>query len=394
MIYAGSCGRITKTDISRFPLRKKGREIPLDNIDKISVIIPAYQPDEKLLGVIKGLADAGIGDIIVVNDGSSQACSGVFAAAKEYSQVTLLTHEVNRGKGAALRTAFSYFIENRPGHEGAVTADADGQHIAADIIAVGRQMSETGGVVLGVRDFNLPDVPPRSRFGNKMTCFAFRAFIGLKCSDTQTGLRAIPRRYMKTMLSVAGDRYEYETNMLIAIKDEKIPISEHTINTVYIEDNRSSHFRPVRDSVRIYSIILKRFFKYVASSVGCFAVEQVIQTSVFAAVKESFSQWATELLSFGPARIVSSLLNYFINRKYVFGSTSRGAMLRYYALVIAQAAVTYGIDLGARSLLGIDGNAAYTVMTIIVKVLIAFVSYRIQKEWVFVKNDGQKGASE
>lgn len=366
----------------------------MEHTDKFSVIIPAYQPDEKLPGVVKGLVDAGIDDIIIVNDGSAAACGDIFAEVAAYPQVTLLEHEVNRGKGAALRTAFSYFAKNRPETDGAVTADADGQHIPADIIAVGEKMCDTGGVVLGVRDFGLPDVPPRSRFGNRATCFAMRAFIGLKCTDTQTGLRAIPRRYMGVMLSVAGDRYEYETNMLIAFKDEKIPMSEHTINTVYIEDNRSSHFRPVRDSVRIYSLILKRFFKYVASSVGCFVVEQVIQTSVFAAVKDSFSGWATELLSFGPARVVSSLLNYFINRKYVFGRGGSSAVLRYYALAAAQAAVTYGIDLGARELLGIDGSVAYTVMTVIVKVLIAFVSYRIQKEWVFAGKGGQKGASE
>lgn len=147
----------------------------MEHTDKFSVIIPAYQPDEKLPGVVKGLVDAGIDDIIIVNDGSAAACGDIFAEVAAYPQVTLLEHEVNRGKGAALRTAFSYFAKNRPETDGAVTADADGQHIPADIIAVGEKMCDTGGVVLGVRDFGLPDVPPRSRFGNRATCFAMRA---------------------------------------------------------------------------------------------------------------------------------------------------------------------------------------------------------------------------
>ena len=196
----------------------------MEDLSKVSVVLPSLDPDEKLTAVIDGLLEYGFQDIILVNDGSKEANLHYFTdAAKAHPEITLLTHEVNRGKGAALKTAFSWFLANRPQGLGVVTVDGDNQHHPEDTRACALHMLETGRVTLGCRDFSLPDVPPRSRFGNRTTSLVFKLFCGITLSDTQTGLRAIPRSAVETFTQVYGDRFEYETNMLLAMKPAGIP---------------------------------------------------------------------------------------------------------------------------------------------------------------------------
>lgn len=234
----------------------------MQDLSKISVILPSLDPDEKLLRVIDGLLEYGFSDIILINDGSKPENLHYFDEASKNSQVTVLHHEVNRGKGAGLKTGFSYVLTHRPDTAGVVTVDGDDQHHPADTRSCCLRMMETSHAVLGVRDFNQPDVPMRSKKGNHITSFVFKLFVGMTISDTQTGLRALPSAYLKAMTEVSGDRFEYETNMLLAFKEQRIPFDEVKIRTVYIEENKSSHFRVVRDSWRIYKLILGYFCRH------------------------------------------------------------------------------------------------------------------------------------
>ena len=184
----------------------------------VSVVLPSLDPDEKLLAVIDGLLEYGFTDIILINDGSKPENMHYFETAATHPEVHLLHHPVNRGKGAALKTAFAWFLENRPEGAGVVTVDGDNQHHPADTKACAVHMLETGNIVLGVRDFSLPEVPSRSRFGNRTTSLIFKMFVGMTISDTQTGLRAFPRAQVEQMLAVTGERFEYETNMLLQMK--------------------------------------------------------------------------------------------------------------------------------------------------------------------------------
>ena len=216
---------------------------------KVSVILPSYKPDDKMVSCVKSLKEAGFEDIIVVDDGGGEEYNRFFDEVRNIAGCTVLVHPQNRGKGAALKTAFSWYCENRDG-SGVITVDGDGQHRPEDIHACAKKLCENDCVVLGARDFSSDIVPARSAFGNKFSCAFFRLFVGIKLSDTQTGLRAIPSRYLCDMCKVKGDRYEYETNMLLYMHKNAIPFEEVTINTIYIDDNESSHFRPVRDSIR------------------------------------------------------------------------------------------------------------------------------------------------
>ena len=355
------------------------------NYRNVTVIIPAYKPDSKLLGTLKGLADAGFSDIIVIDDGSGAEFADVFSEVSDMSVCTLLRHQVNRGKGAALKTAFSYFVSERIGASGVVTADADGQHLTCDICAVADKMCETGKVVLGVRDFSDPSTPARSRAGNRITSAVFKLFFGMKISDTQTGLRAIPAKYLAAVAEADGDRYEYETNMLFLMNRRRIPFTEVKITTVYIEENRSSHFRVVRDSVRIYSLILK----YLLSSVASALTDELAyflfrKTAIFAIIPLPITY-----TSAAAARIISSLINYFVNSRVVFGEKPRaGTLVRYYALAVVQLAVSASLVFGSEHIFGVTSAWLSTLLKTVIDTILFFISFRIQHRWVFnVRNE-------
>jgi glycosyltransferase involved in cell wall biosynthesis len=229
----------------------------------ITVLIPALNPSDNLIGLVAALAgNAKVHEVIIVNDGSSPGHDDVFQQAAVRPKVTLLRHAVNLGKGAALRTGMNHFLCEGDPSAILITADADGQHKPDDILRVG-EMAETspGELVLGIRSF-AADVPLRSRFGNSLTQWIFRLLMGKDVKDTQTGLRAIPRSIIPALLKIRAAGYEFEMEMLIEAVRGHIPLASVPIETVYIDGNKSSHFRPLADSVRVYLV----FVRFLASS--------------------------------------------------------------------------------------------------------------------------------
>lgn len=359
------------------------------NTEKIAVIIPSLDPDEKLLRTVESLEAAGFKNIILVNDGSKPENLANFPSQEGFEGRILLHHTVNRGKGAALKTAFKYLLEERPEIEGVITADGDGQHLASDVFACAEKMLETDSVVLGCRDFSGKNVPARSKFGNKTTSLVMGLLCGVKVSDTQTGLRAIPVKYLPKLLEVKGERFEYETNMLIAFKKHSIPLCEQKIETVYIEENRTSHFRTVRDSVRVYWFIIS----YLLSSAASACLDHL---TFFLLLQFVNAGGLTVLLCTVMARVISSVCNFIINKKKVFGNKGKvgKTLSRYYALAIPQMilSASFVYLLGwAASLIGIPYNdIALTIIKIIVDTLLFFASYRIQQNWVFAEQKSKK----
>ena len=361
----------------------------MDKLKNISVVLPSLDPDEKLIAVVDGLLEYGFTDIIMVNDGSKPENLHYFTdLAAQHPEITLLHHEVNKGKGAALKNAFRYFLENRPEGEGVVTVDGDNQHHPEDTRACAEHMLRSGHVTLGCRDFTLPHVPSRSRFGNHTTSAIFKIFVGMTISDTQTGLRAIPREDLEYIATIHGDRFEYETNMLLGMKQQGIAFDEVKIRTVYIEENKSSHFHPIRDSWRIYKLILAHFFRYTLSSIASFVVDAglvYVLTRLLRALLTAIP--ALDFLPTVIARVVSSLFNFFLNKRLVFNSTvSTGkAMLRYYALAIPQLIVQSVLEIVFFNLfhVGPDQAGLRTLIHIIVMTVLFIISFTIQQRWVF-----------
>ncbi|MBQ2732809.1 MAG: bifunctional glycosyltransferase family 2/GtrA family protein [Clostridia bacterium] len=349
---------------------------------RITVVVPSYKPDEKLLGTVKGILDAGFTDVCVVDDGGGKAFEHVFDEVRALPHCTVLVHEVNRGKGAALKTAFKYIAENRPDCLGAVTADGDGQHLPADILGCAQKMCELDATILGSRDFSQAHVPARSRMGNRITSFVFLAFCGLRITDTQTGLRAIPARFLPELIEIKGDRYEYETNMLLEAKRIGMKLTEHTIETVYIDDNAASHFNPLKDSLRSYSLIIK----YILSSACATVTDLLAFYLLMLFCGKAFGDNAV-IISTAIARAVSSAVNYAVNRNVVFsgGKNAGHTVLRYYALAIPVMLCSGGLVSLLKILLGTDYAIITTLIKAIVDTLLFFVTFRIQHEWVFRK---------
>jgi glycosyltransferase involved in cell wall biosynthesis len=277
------------------------------------VLIPAYEPGEALPALTRALMDKGV-PVVVVNDGSATGLE-YFERIRAQGAV-VLEHGENLGKGRALKTGLAWMAEQ--GYEGVVTADADGQHSLEDILRVARALaSGSRRLVLGIRDVSR--MPNRSRTGNCLTRTLFRLLYGIKLQDTQTGLRGIPLtgENRSGLLSLTGERYEYEMEMLIEA-GELFPagIQELEIETIYLEDSdTSSHFRPLADGARIYSVLFRHFPRFFLSSILAFLVDYSLFNLLY------YLLFHRSVPAAVLARVVSAGVNYTVNRKLVFGSS-------------------------------------------------------------------------
>ena len=349
---------------------------------KVTAVVPSLNPDEKFLNVVRGLVESGFDSVILVDDGSKAENKIWFERAMEYPQCTLLVHEVNKGKGRALKTAMAHFLSANKDHVGIVTLDGDGQHAMPDVVNCAKALEENPErLILGVRQFSGDDVPSRSRMGNNITSGVFRFLCGIPVTDTQTGLRGISRSFCEYLLEVKGERFEFETNMLLETRRADVKILEVPIQTVYLEENKSSHFRPFHDSVAIYWLILK----FLSSSILSFLIDwglYVLLIWLLPKLAPSVGPTAGIYVATVGARIVSSLFNYCVNRKVVFRSRDGvgQTMLRYYILCLCQMLCSAGLV----HLLTMISCPA-TVAKIPVDILLFCLSFRIQRVWVFLK---------
>lgn len=341
-------------------------------IDRFYAVIPAYEPDEKMLAVIDDISSLTDFHIIVINDGSGKDKLPIFAEAAK--KAIVLTHEVNKGKGRGIKTALEYIKEHEADTVGIVIADADGQHKVEDIIRVSEALkSSPDKLIMGCRRFS-GKIPLRSKFGNNITKFVFSFAAGVKVSDTQTGLRGFSSKLIPFMLSVNGDRYEFEMNMLLECAREGIRFYEVPIETVYLGKNESSHFNPIKDSWRIYKDILK----FSCSSLLSFCVDYIFY-SIFAMISGSVA------FSNICARVISSVFNFSMNKKFVFKNKDRIAKTaaKYFLLAaFILAANTIMLELCVKYLI----HNKY-ISKILIEVLLFFISWAAQKSFVFRKRE-------
>lgn len=349
-------------------------------MNEIAIIIPAFEPDEKLKKLIDSLKEAKLGQpIIVVDDGSGSEFTEIFDSIRD--EVILYTHHVNMGKGRALKDAMNMALNRYPELMGCVTIDSDGQHSIKDMQACMATLREhPDSLVLGCRDFDSANVPGKSRFGNKTTSRALKLFTGLNVSDTQTGLRAIPADYMRFLLCEKGERYEFETNMLLSAKEEEIPIIEVPIETIYLNENRGSHFNPLKDSLRIYAVFLRFVFGSVSSSVLDLALFQIL-CNVWNG--RDLGGISYIVLATYVARVISSIYNFAYNYRRVFKAKGNLLMsiFRYIVLAVIIMLISgFAVD-------WIHGFWPITELAIKipVDVLLFLVSFWAQKEFVYKK---------
>jgi glycosyltransferase involved in cell wall biosynthesis len=226
------------------------------------LVIPAYQPDQQLLRLVEALRQQRPEQlIIVVNDGSDPHTHDIFLELKQH-RVEVLHHPRNLGKGQALKTAFNHYLKLIGDQAlGVVTADADGQHSVEDILALSDALAQAGQHLhLGVRDFKKKTVPLRSKLGNLLTGYIFRTISATSLYDTQTGLRGIPVNLIKSVLLSQYRGYELEMEMLLLAARQQIRMNQIPVKTIYFNHNAQSHFNPLRDSWKIYRVVLRFLF--------------------------------------------------------------------------------------------------------------------------------------
>jgi Glycosyltransferases involved in cell wall biogenesis len=338
------------------------------------VIIPAYEPDDKLLNLIDDIQTHMDYDIVLVNDGSSEKTKSIFQDAVK-KDCTVLSHAQNCGKGAALKTAFSYLLEHKC-KDNMICADCDGQHTWQDIQRIAEHITlHDNAILLGCREFTGP-VPFRSRFGNSLTKGIFTLASGCHIADTQTGLRGFSYEMLPWLVQLKGEHYEYEMNQLLQAKAAGYSFVCIPIKTIYENHNKGSHFHPFRDSIRIYLPLLK----FSLSSILC----GILDFSLLFV----FSRYTNVL--FIPvflSRIISSTCNYILNKSIVFQVREQShfdSFTKYFSLAAGILVFNYLLLVFLVKIAGIS----LLLSKILTEFILYLVSYFIQRHFVFTKKRG------
>lgn len=344
------------------------------------MIIPAYEPPESFVSYATQVLQS-TDVLVVVNDGSSKEYDAVFDKIKNLEGAIVLPYAENMGKGYALKQAFSYCVTHFASEDILVTADCDGQHAPADVIAVcDAALQHPDACVLGVRDFTQANVPARSKAGNTQTLRLLRWLFSLDLTDSQTGLRAFTVKTAQDFLKIGGNRFEYETGMLIYAKRNHIPIREVPIRTIYPDDpeDHISHYKTFQDSFRIFGVMLRylsgNMLAGLLSTASDLAVFSLLTYVVFPKISPIYTLFATVC-----GKIIASLINFFINCKFIFHGEARKSVGRFYIVWLGQLLLSYGSILFFGHVLG--GNL--TLMKFVGDFVLALLTYKLQCNWVY-----------
>ena len=341
-------------------------------LENIVVLIPALNPDKKLVDLVKELNRVGLVNIVVIDDGSESSSQAIFDEVQA-CRAKVHHHEKNRGKGAALKTGIEYIKKNQPHIAGVVTADADGQHAPDDILKVAKALVASDGIVLGTRDLSRPEVPLTSKIGNLFSALYYKIKTGKLLKDTQTGLRGIPARYFDFALNVKGDRYDYEMRFLEQMSEKNISYRTVDIETIY-EKDRVTHFHAVSDSYEIY----KTFFKNIASSLLS-AIVDITSFMLLAYVGNGI------FLATVIARIISGIFNFSLNKIWVFekkdSHDTGNESLKYLALFIVQMIFSGLLTETLNNALNFQNSLLLS--KILVDCILFVTNFIVQRFWIF-----------
>jgi glycosyltransferase involved in cell wall biosynthesis len=340
-------------------------------------LIPAYKPESAVVDIALELVRSDrFQKVVVVNDGSGPECHAIFNALEEAEGVDLLRHHVNLGKGAALKTGLNHVACRYPGALGVVTLDADGQHLLDDVLKVAAKlMEEPHKLILGSRGFHR-DVPLRSRFGNLMTRAVMRVVGGLSLLDTQTGLRGIPMEFITPLLRLRALGYDYELDMLLKAKEHGVVIEEVTIQTVYINENKSSHFNPLLDSMKIYFV----FVRYASTAISASFFDYLLFV-VF------YSMSSNIIASLIAARSIAVIAAYWMAKNIAFKSKSstQRTKLLYVLVAIGYLIISYGSIHYLNASFGLNAVLA----KLITEGIMFFASFAVQRDFIFAESQGK-----
>ena len=342
--------------------------------EEIILVIPCHRPSEQLPEIVTRVLNDSNGPqtAVIVDDGNGPEAASLLDRLAAIPGVTLVRHAINMGMGAALKTGFQHALVSWPGARGIVAADADAQHAAVDIVRVTSALRKHPGcIVLGTRQFK--KAPLRSRFGNELTALLFRLSTGHKLEDTQTGLRGWPREACQRNVHLAIDGFDYQLECLLAAKE---PFLEIPIETIYLEGNKSSHFNPILDSMRIYFVLLR----YCGSSLAGAVIDSAVFYPMYFATNNLIASQAA-------ARLVAALAIFFLVRNVVFHSHARifTSFLSFIALVIVSGLISYSLIGFLHQLLGLN----VPVAKILSESVLFIGNFAIQRVFIFGRGNSE-----
>lgn len=329
------------------------------------ILIPSYEPDDKLVKLINSI-DTKEFIVIVVNDGSNENYDKIFDKIKD--KVYLISYKKNKGKGYALKEGFKYIKDNYNEYI-VITMDSDGQHKISDAKKLLEYiLNHRDTLVIGSRKRN-KKIPLRSKFGSEVSSLTYKLVTGINIYDTQSGLRAFSNELMDFIISIDGNRFEYEMNVLMLASKNNIKMKEIEIETIYIDNNKKSHFNPLIDSYKVYKEILK----YSCASFLSFIIDYLLFSILSIFLNFIYSNIF--------ARIISCNINYILNKKVVFNSKkSRNSYIKYILLAI----IILIINTIFLNTLIANGLNIY-LSKILVEISLYILSYVVQKYIIFQK---------
>lgn len=347
-----------------------------------ALVIPIFCPDGRVLPFLRNFKESDFGLFVVVDDGSGDKYKSIFDQIRALGFFHVISYPENKGKGHALKEAFRFVYGEHPEIHGIVTADGDGQHTYPDILRVrDALLKHPFELVMGTRDFDSPNVPARSKGGNRFSAWYFHLFTGKTLKDTQTGLRGIPECLFPLAIDEVGERYEFEMNFVMdAAKETKIFTID--IETVYENGNKTSHFRPFRDTCRIYRTPIIYILVALASWGIDLASFAVLSNFVF-----PDSLLYKVLICTISARLVSGLFNFLMNWKVVFPSKGGGGQkaLRYFIMFVVNMGLSFGLTYGFSYLANTLAAWIITLIKFGVDTFLAICNYFVNWAWVFAK---------
>jgi len=346
------------------------------------ILIPSLDPDERLLSYVQQLRERGLKDIVIVDDGSDKNYHIIFDKLRE-NGCSLLRHSINKGKGAALKTGFKYIQQHFGDVSCVVTVDSDGQHAVEDVYQLAEKAKRhNDALVLGIRDFKEEGIPPKSLLGNRITSFIFAMLYGKRLSDTQTGLRAFGPQLLTFMQTVKGSRFEYEMQMLISCIRSGIPIHTLPIQVIYENGNAGTHFRAIKDSVKVMGVLFSNFLKFISSSAVSSIADLAIAWLLLDLLRPVMvdQNYLRILLATVIARVISITLNYLLNKHLVFRrKNNNGSLWRYLMLCLLVIFLSSTGIYVFHTMFSINEKLA----KLICDATLFLLSFQMQQRWVF-----------
>lgn len=343
------------------------------------IIIPSYCPDKRLVTLVENIREKVHYPIVIVDDGSGINYKEIFKETSKFRDVFVIYSEKNSGKGLALKKGVKYASEKYKDNLGYITCDSDGQHTVKDIIKISNAMIENqDSLVLGVRSLYSKGTPIKSKLGNYFSSCLFYFLTGKKCIDTQTGLRGIPKKYENIFLEEKGDRYDFEMNFLVNMAKKRIDFTEIKIKTIYFNNNKGSHYRPIKDSIKIFKGIIKYTFSSMISFFIDILMFLILYNFIFKGA--NFSIFISTVIS----RIISGIVNFILNQRWVFnGERNKNEFIKYSILFCLQMILS---GLSVSLLINLINNSA--LAKLIVDSGLFLISYFIQKNIIFLDKKG------